>query len=182
MPELSRALSRIQYNPVGVVVAKYAEPIFDKDVRALVFDGSYELSNAGAYGINDLDIVRYTFSGALAAKNIDEQTDPETLVALGEKYLGNFLPIKGVRREAYVSRYFRHGLCAYTPFHHELMTQVQGQLSTCPGLFLVGDYIRGAAIEACFRSAKDMSMSLSELIQGRARVTELEPEARIRAA
>lgn len=156
-PALAQELEKVRYNPVAVAIARYRRDIFPPHRRALVFDKRFELSNAGAYGINDRNIVRYTFSGKLASERISESTDPESATALGEKHLSAHFPFEPADRTGFVFRYFRHGLCAYSPHHHRVLDAIDAMTRHVHGLGITGDYIRGASIEACFRAAKEAS-------------------------
>jgi oxygen-dependent protoporphyrinogen oxidase len=150
--QIQSALEAVSYNPVTLIVARYARPIFDRKVRAIVFDPESPLSNAGCYGVNDLDVVRYTLSGRMAA-SIDEGTEPAFVLGLAEAQLRRFLPVSASDRVDYVYKHFRHGLCAYGPYHHRFIQQLFDWESSVSGLTLTGDYVRGASIEACFHAA-----------------------------
>lgn len=160
VPLLAKELEKVRYNPVAVAIARYRRDIFPPHRRALVFDKRFELSNAGAYGINDRNIVRYTFSGMCAAERIDEKTDPESVIALAEKYLSAHFRFDAADRTGFVFRYFRHGLCAYSPYHHRVLDVIDAMTRHVHGLGITGDYIRGASIEACFRAAKEASKKM----------------------
>jgi oxygen-dependent protoporphyrinogen oxidase len=129
-----------------------------------VFDSRQALSNAGAYGINDLNVVRYTFSGR-AARDIGDATDAEALVARGEAALSRHLAIDRAIdrrwRRRFVARRFNPGLCAYTPYHSTFVDAVTRGARQLPGLYLTGDYMQGASIEACFRSASACAQQLA---------------------
>lgn len=160
LPELAGELDKVRYNPVAVAIARYRRDIFPPQRRAIVFDDRFELSNAGAYGINDRDIVRYTFSGGLATQHIDKNTDADHVIALGEKHLASHFSVHADDRTGFVYRYFRHGLCAYAPYHHRILDAVDATTQNVYGLGITGDYIRGASIEACFRAAYEASEKL----------------------
>jgi oxygen-dependent protoporphyrinogen oxidase len=145
-------LRQIAYHPVTLVVARYRRPIFDQRVRAIVFGPESPLSNAGCYGKQSLDIVRYTLSGR-AAGWIDERSDPERVLSRAEAELGRFVPIERSQRVDFVFKHFRHGLCAYGPYHHRFLERLTAWEGSVAGLFLAGDYVRGASIEACFQSS-----------------------------
>lgn len=152
-PDLAAHLNKVTYNPVTLAVVKYSRPIFTPHVRALVFDDTTELSNAGCYGYNDLDTVRYTFSGKKAAAAINENTSPEDLIEKAEKALNAHIPISKDLRGQYVYSHFKLGLCAFSPFHHRLLAAISKEIEKTRGLALTGDYMRGASIEACFKSS-----------------------------
>jgi len=152
-PGVTRQLRSIAYYPVTLILAEYDKPVFSSKVRALVFDGNEALSNAGAYGINDLNIVRYTFSGRTARDYMQGSVDSEALLRMGEKTLSKHIPLDSCRRRRFVARGFRQGLCAYTPYHGKFIECVDQELDKVAGLHVTGDYMQGASIEACFRSA-----------------------------
>jgi oxygen-dependent protoporphyrinogen oxidase len=164
LPEVAAQLQSVAYYPVTLVLAEYDRPIFSSSVRAFVFDSRQALSNAGAYGINDLNVVRYTFSGR-AARDIGDATDAEALVARGEAALSRHLAIDRAIdrrwRRRFVARRFNPGLCAYTPYHSTFVDAVTRGARQLPGLYLTGDYMQGASIEACFRSASACAQQLA---------------------
>ncbi|MCE1274591.1 MAG: FAD-dependent oxidoreductase [Chlorobiales bacterium] len=151
----AKLLRQIRYYPVAVAIVRYRNPVFKSDCRAMIFDNSVALSNAGAYGINDLDLVRYTFSGNVSRRTISEFSAPEAVVSLGEEIASPHFNIRGNPREAFVYQYLPEGLCAYSPYHHELLGRIDRELEQIPGFFVTGDYRRGASIEACFRAAEE---------------------------
>ena len=152
-PEVSAMLQKVKYYPVAVAIVKYRKDVFQKSQRAMVFDHTFPLSNVGAYGINDLDLVRYTFSGRVSRSVISETSEPEDVVALGEKIAGPYFTIRDNMRESFAYRYISEGLCAYSPFHHHLLRDIDKKLKPFNGFGSTGDYRRGASIEACFRAA-----------------------------
>jgi oxygen-dependent protoporphyrinogen oxidase len=155
LPEASSLLNQISYFPVGVAIVKYRNEVFPKNRRAMVFDRNSPLSNAGAYGLNDLDLVRYTFSGKASRTVITEHSSPEETIGLGEKIASPYFNIKENPKEAFVFRYFSKGLCAYSPKHHLLLEKTDRLVQRLSGLGITGDYRRGASIEACFRAARE---------------------------
>jgi oxygen-dependent protoporphyrinogen oxidase len=161
-PDLSRQLRSIAYYPVALIVAEYDRPIFSSKVRALIFDSNDVLSNAGAYGINDLNLVRYTFSGKASREYVSNAGDAESLLRMGEESLSRHIAVDPSWRKNFVMRRFNLGLCAYTPYHAKFLDSVDQERSKLPGLYLTGDYIRGASIEGCFRSA---AACVTQLIQ-----------------
>ena len=86
---LADLLERVVYHPAAVAIVRYERPVFTEATRALVFDDG-PVSNAGAYGIHDLDLVRYTFSGRDARGLLGE--GPERLVERAEAALGRHFP------------------------------------------------------------------------------------------
>jgi oxygen-dependent protoporphyrinogen oxidase len=158
-PAAARALRRIRYFPVMVIVARYRQPVFTPQVRAIVFRPDQPLSNAGAYGAGQLDTVRYTFSGRAAREAITSE-DPEALLRRAETLLGAHMPVRTEQRCDFVARRFDDGLCAYAPHHADVKVAVSEALRDADGIALAGDYLRGASIEACFRAAQGAVESL----------------------
>jgi len=153
LPGLTQQLRSVAYHPVALVLAEYNRPVFTSTMRALVFDGQEAVSNAGAYGVNDLHLVRYTFSGRTARKYMSQSTGDEALLRLGEASLARHIAFDTGCRRRFVVKRFDRGLCAYTPYHAGFIDRVHQELKKVAGLYLTGDYIQGASIEACFRSA-----------------------------
>jgi oxygen-dependent protoporphyrinogen oxidase len=157
-PATARALRQIRYFPVMVIVARYRQPVFTPQVRAIVFPPDQPLSNAGAYGAERLDTVRYTFSGRAAREAL--AGEPEALLRHAEALLGAHTPVRTEQRRGFVARRFDDGLCAYAPHHADVRAALDESLRDVGGLALAGDYLRGASIEACFRSAHGAAQSL----------------------
>ncbi len=153
LPEASGLLRQVRYYPVAVAIVKYRHDVFQKTQRAMVFDHTFPLSNIGAYGINDLDLVRYTFSGRVSRTVISDSSVPEDVVALGENIASPYFAIRDNTRLSFAYRYISEGLCAYSPFHYRLLRDIDKKLSSITGFGATGDYRRGASIEACFRAA-----------------------------
>jgi oxygen-dependent protoporphyrinogen oxidase len=154
LPQVAALLRTVAYYPVTLIVAEYDRPVFTSSVRAFVFDETELVSNAGAYGIHDLNLVRYTFSGRTARHAIDRGMDDERLLAAGERALAKHVPLDATWRRRFVTRHFRPGLCAYTPRHGAFLDRLAQERARVPGLHLTGDYVQGASIEACFRAAE----------------------------
>jgi oxygen-dependent protoporphyrinogen oxidase len=162
---LGDRLAEVRYFPSIVAVVEYDQPIFQSDVRALVMDDG-PCSNAGAYGAEDRHIVRYTFSGREG--RVDE-LDPQQLeawIAEAEENLRRYLGAPKAERVNMVTRHWRAAYCAYLPFHGEFLADVRGAVDRMPGLQLAGDYMRGASIEACFRSGTEAAERLRSELGG----------------
>ncbi len=155
MPRAASLLGEVRYFPLVVLLVEYERPVFDSEVRALVFGPEKALSNAGAYGTRDLNVVRYTFSGGRARALTEQEPDPERLATIAEAALAPYAQVAGNARRAMVAHRFLPGLCAY---HSDQAGFLQGLGSTraaMPGLHLTGDYLRGCSIEACFAAAEE---------------------------
>ncbi len=153
-PALAQELKTVAYYPVMLVVAEYDREIFSSQVRALVFDEGEPISNAGAYGIDDLNLVRYTFSGRAARLLLQDSVEVEDLLQRGEEVLNRHITVNKNWRKAYVTRHFELGLCAYSPIQAAFLDRLRDSSREVKRLGLTGDYIEGASIEACFRAAR----------------------------
>jgi oxygen-dependent protoporphyrinogen oxidase len=153
---LAAELREIRYFPVAVIVAEYDRPVFTDRVRAVVFDAASPLSNAGAYGVADRHIVRYTFSGQAARALLARDTGAEDLLDTAEPILAAHFPAaaRHHRRRLAHARW-EAGLCAYSRHHATRLDRVDAALTALLGLVLTGDWLRGASIEACFRAARE---------------------------
>lgn len=158
-------LNGINYHPVAVAVVQYDRPVFPGHTRAVVFSDDHIVSNAGAYGAEDRNIVRYTFSGRAFRENISVTTPIEEMLAMAEADLSPFFPDCKQPRLASVYRYFQTGLCAYGPYYPQFLDSVDSHLSAVSGLALAGDYIRGGSIEACFRSGYEAAERLGAVFR-----------------
>jgi oxygen-dependent protoporphyrinogen oxidase len=176
-PGLAERLRGVRYFPGAVVLAEYDRPIFTPEVRALVFDQG-PCSNAGAYGIEERQTVRYTFSGRGARPLLRERASVEDLLAAGESQLAAHVPFDGARLRRADSRQWAAAYCAYVPFHGEFLAGVRRATLGAPGLELAGDYMRGASMEACFRSGEEAAARLSEKLPTRMPPAKREPAGR----
>jgi oxygen-dependent protoporphyrinogen oxidase len=139
------------------VLAEYDRPVFGEQVRARVFPADSPLSNAGAYGLNDRHIVRYTFSGrAYRTADLDETG----LLDLAEALLAKQIDLDSVTRVRAVSRSWIHAYCGYSPLHSKTIQRLDRALQYIDGIALTGDYLRGVSIEGCFRAAFERTDSL----------------------
>ncbi|VVD83280.1 amine oxidase [Pandoraea communis] len=160
---LAAAFDGIRYFPVLVLVAMYRRPIFSAQVRGLSFGPDQALSNAGAYGVDRLDMVRYTFSGRKARELIErarhadsvDDSHAEALMDIAEATLRQYVPVERSDRRDVVAHLFDPGLCAYAPHHYRLRALLEDRRHMIDGLSFAGDYLRGASIEACVFSAQE---------------------------
>jgi protoporphyrinogen/coproporphyrinogen III oxidase len=154
-PAAASLLDEVRYFPVTVLLVEYERPVFSSEVRATVFGAESALSNAGAYGANDLNVVRYTFSGRNARSLAEREPDPEQLAAIAEGTLAPIADVSGNPRRAITARRFSPGLCAYHPQQAALLGLLRAELAGLPGVSITGDYLRGCSIEACFAAAEE---------------------------
>jgi len=179
---IASELARVAYFPVTLIVAQYRRPIFQPDVRAIVFDEQSALSNAGCYGPQNLDVVRYTLSGR-KARSIAAEGDPEHALSTAESALNRYVSVSSHERVDFVYHHFDRGLCAYTPYHHRLLEHLRQWEAVHPGVSLTGDYVCGASIEACFqaglRSADRVAKTLDRTARSEARIQAPSPTTRL---
>lgn len=153
-PELARLLNTVRYSPATVVVAKYADNAFTPDIRAVAMaDGP--CSNAGAYGTEDLDLIRYTFSGSKGRLTSPTRADVEALMASAEAKLSDALHRPLPERLHWTWRHWPAAYCAYSRYHARLLDQIATETRPLAGrISLAGDYLLGASLEACCRSGE----------------------------
>ncbi|MEV0248882.1 FAD-dependent oxidoreductase [Nocardia sp. NPDC050712] len=158
-PELGTLLAGVRYFPSTVAVVRYDQPLFNPTVRSVAFD-SGPCSAAGVYGVNDLDIVRYTFSGRTARPAPDAPQLAAWIDAAEQRVRTLLHPGPAVRVES-TTRTWEAAHCAYVPHHSRFLALVRTALTRTTGLRLAGDYLAGAQLEACFRSGREAAHQLS---------------------
>jgi oxygen-dependent protoporphyrinogen oxidase len=77
----------------------------------------------------------------------------DELIILAEKLLAQQVPVKASERLAFRVHPFRPGVCAHSPFHAENIAALNQEIDSIQGLRLIGDYVEGTSIEACFNAA-----------------------------
>jgi oxygen-dependent protoporphyrinogen oxidase len=158
LPTLSELLIDVRYFPAAVAVVEYDRPVFDDVVRAIAFD-SGRCSNAGVYGVDDLNIVRYTFSGR-DARPLSSAGELRSWIDDAETMITDLLDVGRVNRVNMQTRIWPAAYCAYLPFYGEFLSKVRAEVTPVPGIELAGDYLRGAPLEACFRSGQEAAQRL----------------------
>lgn len=152
---LAKRLRTVRYFPAAVAIVRYSRDIFEEDVRAFVFPADKPLSNAGAYGVHDRHTVRYTVSGRTAREFLARSPGDEELLSTCERLLAEIVPVDKRDRVASTVRRWPAAYCAYAVDHADFLEVLQLRERRLPGLFLTGDYVRGAALEACSRAAAE---------------------------
>jgi len=152
-PTAGRALGQISYHPAAVVVARHEANVFSPGVRALTFPRGTALSNAGAYGEAQLELVRYTLSGTEARGFLEGQPAAETLLERALSDASTQLPdLAGNQVLDVTSQHWSRALCSYGPRHSDRLDLLDSELLKIPRLSLAGDYLLGTSLEACCRS------------------------------
>ncbi|MDI2127664.1 protoporphyrinogen/coproporphyrinogen oxidase [Yinghuangia seranimata] len=166
LPTLGKRLGDIRYFPSTVVLVEYDRPVFTPEVRALAMHDGGPCSNAGSYGMEDRHIVRYTFSGRNGRVAEPTESLLTEWVGATEERLTRYLGAARAKRVNQVSRAWAAAYCAYSPYHSELLTEVDEQVAQVRGLELAGDYLWGVSLEACSRSGNAAGDRLNGFLAG----------------
>lgn len=158
--DLSEKLKSIRYNPVGILVTEYEQDVFSMDKRAWTFPEKSVLSNAGSYGVNDRNIVRYTFSGITSRSLLDKNISVEELVKIAEQEVETYTDLTLGKRVGNVGKIMTHGLCSYSYNHQLLLDDINKIVESKEGMTLAGDYMEGLSIEGCFLSGLKASKNV----------------------
>lgn len=165
-PSLAQRLDGVRYAPSTVCLVEYARPLFTREVRALSLDDGGPCSNAGSYGMEDRHIVRYTFSGRPAGR---AAPSPEVLAGWldsAEATVTRSLSITAGERVRTATRHWPAAYSAYVPYIGEFLGEVHAAIAGTPGLELAGDYLKGVAIDSCFRSGIEAAERLAGTLGG----------------
>jgi len=149
--ELSDTLNEVRYYPVATIIAQYSADVFSPSRRAVIFPSGQLVSNAGAYGKKDLDLIRYTISGRTARDSLKET--PDSWLQAGESQLRDTGILGSQKCVRWKHRIFDPGLCAYAPHQSTFVERIRRLQKPIAGLHLSGDYIMGSSLENCFRSS-----------------------------
>lgn len=158
-PGLSGRLRQVKYYPSTVGVIEYDGAVFSHEVRAIAMDDG-PCSNAGAYGINDRNIVRYTFSGKPGRLDDPGEQYVQELICATERKLENYLDISVPAQVHGVYRHWKTAYCAYAPDYLRLLGSIRGQVESVRGLELAGDYLKGVSLESCCRSGEEAAATI----------------------
>lgn len=159
LPALGKVLGDVAYFPAVVVVVEYDKPLFTDAVRAMTLDDG-PCSNVGAYGKDDLNIIRYTFSGR-GARELPADGNFDSWLDDAEQRVRDQLGVGPLTKVRKVTKHWPAAYCAYQPFHGDFLAKVTTEIESVTGLVLAGDYLRGAPLEACFRSGLEAATRLT---------------------
>lgn len=165
-PTLARRLTEVRYSPSTVCLVEYSRPLFTHEVRALSLDDGGPCSNAGSYGMEDRHIVRYTFSGRPAGYELPSDETLAGWVDAAETTLTRCLSITAGERVRTATRRWPAAYSAYVPYIGEFLADVRTAIAGMPGLTLAGDYLKGVAIDSCFRSGIEAAEQLAGELGG----------------
>ncbi|WP_067465526.1 protoporphyrinogen/coproporphyrinogen oxidase [Nocardia amamiensis] len=147
-------LRSVNYFPAAVAVVEYADDVFRPDIRAIAMDDG-PCSNAGSYGINQRNVVRYTFSGRQARAIGSSGDEIASMVTDVESLLVTYLGIRKPARVDMVTRHWDAAYCAYGPRYGDFLDTVRARTAQVgPKLALAGDYMLGVSLENCCRSGR----------------------------
>uniref|UniRef100_UPI003F811583 hypothetical protein n=1 Tax=Streptomyces flavofungini TaxID=68200 RepID=UPI003F811583 len=152
-PALARRLADVSYFPSTVVLVEYDRDVFTHDVRALAMDDG-PCSNAGAYGMEDRHIVRYTYSGRAGRLTDLSRENIARLTGEAEERLVTHLGAPRAERVNLLVKHWEAAYSGYLPYHPEFLAEVRRSVTAVAGLELAGDYIQGVSIEACARTGR----------------------------
>jgi oxygen-dependent protoporphyrinogen oxidase len=159
--DLAALLNSVKYFPTTVAVVEYADDVFRSDVRAIAMDDG-PCSNAGSYGINQRNMVRYTFSGRQGRVHKPTEGDIEQMVADVEARLVKYLHIRKPSRVDMVTRHWDQAYCAYGPHYADVLDAMETHIRNSGGnLALAGDYMLGVSLENCCRSGRAAASALT---------------------
>lgn len=163
LPIAAKELSVVPYHPVSVLICEYDRDIFSENTRAIVFDPKSKLSNAGAYGANERYLIRYTFSGKSARDFLLSNPTTQQLIDAAEEEFEKFRPVKNAKLQKSTSKTWLNGLCSYGENSARRLQAIQLEINSIQGLAVAGDYVAGASIEACFKSAEQAVSTLNSI-------------------
>lgn len=159
-PALSSLLRTVNYYPSSVAVIEYEQQVFRPSLRSMSLDTG-PCCNVSAYGTNDLNIVRYTFSGR-EARPLPTAGQLRSWIAAAEAEICDHLGIATLTPTRTQTQSWQSALCAYRPYYGDYLENLGHHVDKISGLELAGDYLRGANLEACFRSGLRAGRKLLE--------------------
>ncbi|QBS39152.1 FAD-dependent oxidoreductase [Nocardia sp. CS682] len=162
---LSDLLHSVRYFPATVAVVRYVHNVFAADVRAIALDGQ-PCSNAGSYGKETRNIVRYTFSGRDGRLTDPTETEVLDLVTDAEQQLRTHLGTARQPRTAAAVQHWPQAYCAYLPHYSDFLDALTAAAAALPRVALAGDYLLGTSLEACCRSGESAAAALLSAPRG----------------
>ncbi|MFD6159991.1 FAD-dependent oxidoreductase [Nocardia sp. NPDC060256] len=156
---LASLVRSVRYFPATVAVVRYAHDVFAADVRAIALDDQ-PCSNAGSYGKETRNVVRYTFSGRHGRLTDPAEADVLDLVTDTEEQLRAHLGVVRQPRTAVAVRHWPRAYCGYLPHYGDFLDALRAAAAPYAGIALGGDYLFGGSIEACCRSGEAAAAAL----------------------
>ncbi|MFI6170574.1 FAD-dependent oxidoreductase [Nocardia sp. NPDC051052] len=156
---LAGLLRSVRYFPATVAVVRYVHDVFAADVRAIALDDQ-PCSNAGSYGKETRNIVRYTFSGKHGRLTEPAEADVLDLVTDTEQQLRAHLGVVRQPRTAVAVRHWPQAYCGYLPHYGDFLDALTLAAAPFADIALAGDYLLGTSIEACCRSGERAAATL----------------------
>ncbi|MFI9402382.1 protoporphyrinogen/coproporphyrinogen oxidase [Nocardia sp. NPDC052316] len=165
---LADLLRSVRYYPATVAVVRYVHNVFAADVRAIALDGQ-PCSNAGSYGKETRNIVRYTFSGRYGRSTDPTEATVLDLVTDAEQQLRTHLGTVRQQRTAAAVRHWPQAYCGYLPHYSDFLDTLTAAAAALPRIALAGDYLLGTSLEACCRSGERAAAALLSVPRGATR-------------
>ena len=162
------ALSQIEYAPVAVVSLGYRRADIGNSLNGFGFlvPRLAGLKILGTVWSSSLFPNRAPSDHVQLTCFLGGATDPDTaslsdssLVDLAHREL---TPVLGLKARPTVSRVtaYANAIPQYNLGHTARISTIRADLANVPGLYLVGNYLRGPAIGACIEQAQDVAESI----------------------
>jgi len=162
------ALSQIEYAPVAVVSLGYRRADIGNSLNGFGFlvPRLAGLKILGTVWSSSLFPNRAPSDYVQLTTFLGGATDPDTasladssLVDLAHREL---TPVLGLKARPTVSRVtaYANAIPQYNLGHTARISTIRADLANVPGLYLVGNYLRGPAIGACIEQAQDVAESI----------------------
>lgn len=161
VPIAAQHLDRIRYFPATVALVEYDRDIYDEDVRALTLEGM-ACTNAGSYGKHDRRLIRYTFNGRQARRDVVDESVVAEWLSQAEDALRPHTHIDMATRLCVVTRHWPAAYCGYSPYHADTVDTVEALMGRTTRIRLAGDWVQGMTLEACYRSGEGAGRNLAE--------------------
>jgi len=167
-PECAPSLASIEYAPITVVSLGYPKSVVSHSLEGFGFliPRSEGLRTLGTVWNSSLFPNRAPDGHALLTSFIGGTTDPQVvalspdeLASLVHKEIAPLLQISQTPTFSNVAIYPR-ALPQYNLGHSQRIAAIQKLSSEPPGLWLVGNYLRGPAIGACIEEAQSVSVEI----------------------
>ncbi|GAA5093968.1 protoporphyrinogen/coproporphyrinogen oxidase [Nocardia iowensis] len=164
-PELSELLAQVRYFPGAVAMVEYDRELFGPGAYGFSVEDDSPCSLAVAEGRTDRHIGRYMFHGRRARPAPSDAEFERWLDEAEQRALDHYGG-GPVHRVHTLRRSWQAGYCAYLPYYGDFLSALDTALSECPGLTLAGDYLRGGALEGCYRAGVEAARRACALSTG----------------
>jgi len=167
-PAAANALSQIEYAPVAVVTLGYrrGDVMHSLDGFGFLVPSNENLYILGTIWNSSLFLNRTPQRDVLLTSFVGGATEPESASwpagDLTDQVHSELTPILGIKSQPFVSRVTAHekAIPQYNLGHAARIATIRADLANVPGLYLVGNYLRGPSIGACIEQAQDVAESI----------------------